>query len=195
MIKINEAVIVEGKYDKIRLESLLDALIITTEGFSIFSDREKQELIRKLAERRGILILTDSDSAGFMIRNFLCGCVPKEQIKHAYIPEIVGKEKRKSTPSKEGTLGVEGMSGDVIESALKRAGVVCGSGEMTEPITRSMLFEDGLTGGQDSSSRRKALLEYLGLPHRLSTSAMLDVLNSLITREEYRKIIENLSES
>lgn len=193
MIKIDEAVIVEGKYDKIRLESVIDALIITTEGFSIFSSKEKQELIRKLAERRGILILTDSDSAGFMIRNFLCGCIPKEQIKHAYIPEITGKEKRKSTPSKEGTLGVEGMSREVIEKALERAGVICGSGERAQQITRGMLFEDGLTGGENSSEKRHRLLKYLGLPHRLSSKAMLDVLNSLVTLEEYREIISSLS--
>ena len=194
MIKIDEAIIVEGKYDKIRLESVVDALIITTDGFSIFNNREKQALIRKLAERRGILILTDSDSAGFMIRNFLCGCVPKEKIKHAYIPEIIGKEKRKSAPSKEGTLGVEGMKCEVIENALRNAGISYETEDSgKEKITRAMLYEDGLMGKDGSAALREALLKELALPQRLSTTAMLNMLNSLITADEYRNIIDRFS--
>lgn len=193
MIKLNEAVIVEGKYDKIRLESVIDALIITTEGFAIFNNKEKQALIKNMAERRGILILTDSDSAGFMIRNFICGCIPKEKIKHAYIPEIIGKEKRKSAPSKEGTIGVEGMSSDVLEKALEKAGVLYSTAdEKGRAITRSDLYDDGLIGGENSSQLRRQLLEKLSLPGKLSTTALIDVLNCVITYDEYRGLVSSL---
>ena len=149
MLRIKEAVIVEGRYDKIKLSSIVDAPIIETNGFRVFSDREKQSLIRQIAEKRGILVLTDSDSAGFVIRNFLKGVVPKEQIKHCYIPQIEGKERRKPQKSKEGLLGVEGVTDEVIISAIRKSGAtVLGEPEKpTRGITKADLFSLGLTGG------------------------------------------------
>ena len=196
-IKIREAVIVEGKYDKIRLESVIDALIITTDGFGIFKAAEKRELLRALARERGLLVLTDSDGAGLVIRNFISGCVDPSLVKHAYIPRVEGKERRKSAPSKEGTLGVEGMTREAILGALKTAGIypcdselshgTCGSGLSDgEPaVTRQQLYDDGFIGGQDSAALRRALLARLGLPEYLTTSAMLRVINAVSDKERY----------
>lgn len=195
MIKIKEAVIVEGKYDKIKLSSILDTVIITTEGFSIFKNKEKQKLIRKLAQTRGIVVLTDSDHAGFMIRSFLSGSVPKNQVKHAYIPDIYGKEKRKEAPSKEGKLGVEGIPVPVLEESLRRAGVVCG--EVQEPsrkITKLDLFEDGFSGRADSKRRKQDLLKLLSLPQNLSSNALVDILNVFLTYDEYREAADKITD-
>ncbi|MCL2487013.1 MAG: DUF4093 domain-containing protein [Oscillospiraceae bacterium] len=193
-IKVNEVVVVEGKYDKIRLESLIDGLIIPTDGFGIFKRPEKQAMLRQLAGRRGLLILTDSDSAGFMIRNFLRGIVPKERIKHAYIPDILGKERRKPTPSREGKIGVEGMETGILLDALRAAGVGVQPPRPQDKITKMMLFEDGLSGGQDSRARRRRLLAQLNLPENMTANAMLEALNALLTAEEYHKLIECLSD-
>ena len=190
LIRINEAVIVEGKYDKIRLESLIDALIIPTDGFGIFKNKEKQKLLRTLAQERGLLILTDSDGAGFVIRNFLSGCVDPSRIKHAYIPQIAGKERRKAAPSKEGTLGVEGMDTGALLEALRHAGVETGeqSDERRKPsITRERLFDDGFIGREDSARLRALLLERLGLPSHLSTASLLRVLNMLCDEQRYER--------
>lgn len=196
MIKIDEIVIVEGKYDKIRLSNIVDATILTTEGFRIFKDKAMLELIKRLARERGILILTDSDSAGFIIRNFLAGAVPPEFVKHAYIPDITGKEKRKSIPSKEGKLGVEGVPDSVILEALDRAGVRAGKAEgfkeKGKAITKADLFEDGLTGGNDSSRRRLELKRHLGLPEHLSANALLQVLNVMMSRKDYKNLVGDL---
>lgn len=187
MIRIQQAVIVEGRYDKIKLSSILDALIIETGGFSIFKNKEKQQLIRRLAEKRGILILTDSDSAGFKIRSFIGGSVPPEQVKHAYIPDIFGKEKRKTEASKEGKLGVEGVPSEVIVRALEKAGVLCDSvAEPSRPITHADLYADGFSGTADSKANRALLLQYFALPERLSKNALLQVLNTFATYEEYK---------
>ena len=191
MIKIRQAVIVEGKYDKIRLESLIDATIIQTDGFAIFKDKEKQRLIRRLAEKNGILILTDSDSAGFKIRSFLGGCVPKDKVIHAYIPDVLGKEKRKDTPSKEGKIGVEGMRTQALVDALSKAGVFYDeTHEPVRKVTVTDLFEDGLSGGENSQAKKKALLKYLGLPERLSTSSFLQLINTFMTYDEYKSAVE-----
>lgn len=194
MIKIDRVVIVEGRYDKIKLSSILDAIIIETEGFGIFNNKEKQKLIRKLAETKGLLILTDSDSAGFKIRSFIRGMVPAEQIKHAYIPDIFGKEKRKAEPSKEGKLGVEGVNVQVIIDALSKAGVLCEETESTEKreITKLDLYEDGLTGGENSDALRKKLLALLDLPERLTSNALIQVLNTFISFEEYKKAVKEI---
>lgn len=194
MIKIDRVVIVEGRYDKIKLSSILDAVIIETEGFGIFNNKEKQKLIRKLADAKGLLILTDSDSAGFKIRSFIRGMVPAEKIKHAYIPDIFGKEKRKTEPSKEGKLGVEGVKVNVIIDALKKAGVLCEETEVTErrEITKLDLYEDGLSGKPDSDALRKKLLSLLDLPERLTSNALLQVLNTFLTYEEYKKAVEDI---
>lgn len=198
MIKIREAVIVEGKYDKIRLESVLDTLIIPTNGFGIFKDQEKMQMLRLLAQKRGLLILTDSDSAGFLIRNHLSSCIPKEQIRHAYIPDLYGKERRKDKPSKEGKLGVEGMPQAALAEALRRAGVTAEQEEEIEtgsPITKADLYEDGLTGGPQSRLLRQKLLKELRLPERLTTNALISVLNSLMTREEYRVKMDEIKKT
>ncbi len=194
MIKIDRAVIVEGRYDKIKLASILDAVIIETEGFGIFNNKEKQNLIRKLADTKGLLILTDSDSAGFKIRSFIKGIVPVEQIKHAYIPDILGKEKRKTEPSKEGKLGVEGIKKELIIDALEKAGVFCeeiGTEEKRE-ITKLDLYEDGLSGRENSDELRKKLLSLLDLPERLTSNALVQILNTFLTYDEYKKAVEEI---
>lgn len=191
MIKVDQIIIVEGRYDKIKLSSLIDGIIIETDGFGIFKNKEKQKLIRKLAETKGIVILTDSDSAGFIIRNFITSIVPKEYITNVYIPDIFGKEKRKDSPSKEGKLGVEGVSAEVLEEAFKKAGIGILNSKITEKkvITTVDLYDDGLIGGVDSKQKRAALLKMLELPERMSTKAMLDILNTFLTYDEYKKII------
>ncbi len=194
MIKLKRAVVVEGKYDKIKLNAVLDAVIIKTDGFGVFKDKEKQKLIRKLAETTGIVILTDSDSAGFVIRNFIKSIAPNGDIINAYIPDIFGKEKRKTQSSKEGKLGVEGIPVDILKTALEKAGVFCEKTEDTEKrkITKTDLFEDGFSGTQNSKDKRKALLKQLDLPEKLTTNALLDILNSLMTYDEYKIITESL---
>jgi ribonuclease M5 len=192
MIKLKQAVIVEGKYDKIRLESLLDATIIQTDGFAIFKDKEKQRLIRRLAEKNGILILTDSDSAGFKIRSFIGSTVNQNDIIHAYIPDIFGKESRKTEPSKEGKIGVEGVSEDIIMQALANAGVLCESTpEPERPITKLDLYELGFAGGEDSAKRRAAMLRYYSFPERLSANSLIKVLNCVTT---YERFLEDVKE-
>lgn len=192
MIKVDSVIIVEGRYDKIKLSSLIDGIIIETEGFGIFKDKEKQKLIRRLAEKKGIVILTDSDSAGFVIRNFITSIVPKEYIKNVYIPDIYGKEKRKESASKEGKLGVEGVSAQVLKEAFDKAGIGVSQSldENKREITLTDFFDDGLTGSADSKARRTALLKSLDLPERMSTKAMLDILNTFLTYDEYKKLVE-----
>lgn len=195
MIKIDQAVIVEGKYDKIKLSSILDAVIIETEGFGIFKDKAKQKLIRKLAEKKGIVIMTDSDSAGFVIRSFLSGIVSPDRITHVYIPDILGKEKRKDTPSKEGKLGVEGVSAEIILTALEKAGITGASlneGESRRLVTKTDFFEDGISGKPDSQQKRKALLKALDLPENLSANGMLKIINTYMTYEDYKQTVSSI---
>ena len=197
MIKINEVIVVEGKSDKIKLERLVDAVIIETGGFRIFKDTELRNMLRDLAEKRGLIILTDSDSAGFAIRNAIIGSVDSKYIKNAYISEVKGKERRKRNPSKEGLLGVEGVSDEDIFEALRRAGVNLSKNcteksENTRKITKTDLFEDGFTGSADSSERRKKLEQRLNLPTHLSTNKLLEVLNVLLTYEEYKHLTKSI---
>lgn len=194
MIKIKEAVIVEGKYDKIKLSAIIDTVIIETDGFAVFKDKEKQKLIRFLAEKRGIIIMTDSDSAGFKIRNFINGITKSENIKNVYIPDVYGKEKRKTEASKEGKLGVEGMKPEIIMSALQKAGILCDENEKTERsiITHTDFFEDGISGGENSSEIRKALAKQLDLPERISSSALLKIINAYMTYDEYKDAVETV---
>lgn len=194
MLKIKEAIIVEGRYDKIKLSQLVDTPIIETNGFRIFSDKEKQSLIRQIADVRGILVLTDSDSAGFLIRNFLKGAVDKSKIKHCYIPQIEGKEKRKSQKSKEGLLGVEGVTDEIIISSIRKSGAtVLGENSIEEnKITKPQLFYLGLTGAENADYNRKKLLKHLNLPTYLSTNAMLTALNCLYSLEELKEILTKL---
>ncbi len=195
MIKTDRVVIVEGRYDKIKLSSVLDAVIIETEGFGIFNNKEKQKLIRRLAETKGLLVLTDSDSAGFKIRSFIRGIVPAEQIKHAYIPDIFGKEKRKAEASKEGKLGVEGVDVKIISEALEKAGVLCEEATQStrKEITKIDLYEDGLSGGPDSNNLRKKLLKHLDLPERLTSNALVQILNTFLTFEEYKQAVKEIT--
>ena len=177
MIRIREAIIVEGRYDKNTLAQVVDAPILETSGFGIFHDSQRLALLRRLAETRGIIVLTDSDGAGFVIRNYLRGAIDPAQVKHAYIPDVAGKERRKRTASKEGKLGVEGMRPEVLLEALRGA-----------RITKADLYAAGLTGGADSRAARQRLLEQLDLPEHLSTNALLEVLNALMTREAFRNL-------
>lgn len=196
MLKINETIIVEGTYDKIKLGGIVDATIVTTDGFDIFKNRKKAELIKKLAEKNGIVILTDSDRAGFQIRNYVKNIACNGSVKHAYIPDIKGKEKRKDKPSREGFLGVEGVSDDAIIGALTECGCTDSENNIlksTRPITKTDLFADGLSGGADSADMRRKLTRRLKLPDRISANMLLDVLNQLYTYEEYKELIGNLS--
>lgn len=195
MLKIKEAIIVEGRYDKIKLKNLVDTTIIETNGFRVFSDKEKQTLIRKIAQTRGILVFTDSDSAGFVIRNFLRGAVDKSKIKHCYIPQINGKEKRKAHGSKEGFLGVEGVSDEVIIDAIRKSGAtIIGEESQAQSgeITKSDLYRLGLTGRENSEKLRKALLKNLGIPSYLTTNAMLSAINCLYSLDELKNIVNEL---
>lgn len=196
MIRLKEIVVVEGKYDTLRLHGVVDALIIETGGFGIFRDKEKLALLRRLAAERGLLVLTDSDSAGFVIRDFLSGVIPPEQIKHAYIPEIAGKERRKPHASKEGLLGVEGIDGAVIEAAIRRAGVTpLGETETVKKafLTKTDLFSDGLSGGADSAEKRRRFATAAGLPASLSANRLLSVINTVMTQEQYRELLAIIS--
>lgn len=190
MHKVSEVIVVEGRYDKNTLSQIVDATIIETSGFGIFNDKQKQALLRKMAEKRGLIVLTDSDGAGFVIRNFIKGAVDPKYVKHAYIPELQGKERRKTKASKEGLLGVEGMYPEIIIEALKRAGATV-DGEESIPtvhISKADLYAKGLTGKENSAVLRKTLLKKLELPEKLSTASMLDVLNALYSREEFLEI-------
>lgn len=187
MIKIKQAIVVEGKYDKNTLRQIVDAPIFTTDGFGIMNNRSQLELLRNIAKKRGLIILTDSDGAGFVIRNYLKGALPKECVYHAYIPDIYGKERRKAAPGKEGKLGVEGMNPAIIEKALLEAGVEPDESGHTQsqPICKADLFALGLSGRADSKERRQQLLKQLRLPEHMSPNALLDVLNILYSREDF----------
>ncbi len=193
MERIREVIVVEGKYDAVRLHSAVDATVIETAGFGIFKDAEQLALIRRLANERGLIVLTDSDGAGFVIRNFLDGAIPSEQIKHAYIPEIVGKERRKDAPSKEGLLGVEGIDNAVIVEALRRAGATFETGEGTLAsgcgLTKTDLFDLGLVGGENSAEKRRLLQQKLGLPTKLSANRLLEILNTAVSPDELAKAL------
>lgn len=193
MIKVSEAVIVEGKYDKIKLSPLIDGLIIDVGGFRVFKDKKMLSLIRKLAVKPGILILTDSDNAGFMIRNYIKGSVKAGTVKHAYIPDVYGKERRKIKPSKEGKLGVEGISEDVLLKVIESAVDVKINDDESEPqITKFDLYSDGFSGSLNSKEKRSKLLKHLNLPEHLTVNAMLPILNSIMTYSEYKCIANKI---
>ena len=195
-IKLHEVVLVEGKYDLNALKQLIDGVVLTTDGFGIFHNDQKLALIRRMAVTRGVIILTDSDGAGFVIRNYLKGALPKEQVKHAYIPDIRGKERRKRIGSKEGKLGVEGMKPEVLRRALLRAGATIEDepARTGTPITKADLFSMGLSGGQGSAEKRRKLLAAMDLPERLSTNAMLDVLNAVTDREALLELWQSIND-
>lgn len=188
MLKIKEVILVEGRYDKNTLSQVVDAVIIECGGFSVFNDRQKQKLLRTVAQRQGLIVLTDSDPAGFVIRNFIRSCVDPSLVKHAYVPEIEGKERRKKNASKAGLLGVEGMRPQQLEQALLRAGATLDGQSDTEAgerISKADMYRMGLSGREGSAEKRAQLLKKLELPSKMSADAMLDVLNALMTREEF----------
>lgn len=195
MIKLSTPIIVEGKYDIIKLSNMIDGIVIKTDGFGIFKDKEKQQLLRRLAKEKGIIVLTDSDSAGFMIRNFISSVVQKEKIINVYIPDIYGKEKRKTEAGKEGKLGVEGMSEEVLEEAFRKAGVLTEKSDVSQRslITNTDLYEWGFSGRTDSKEKRKRLLKSLELPERLSTSSLVKILNTFVSYEEFIEIAKEIS--
>ena len=191
MRRIKEVIVVEGRYDKNTLSQVVDAAILETSGFGIFNDAAKRRLLKTLAETRGLIVLTDSDGAGFLIRNHIRGLVDPRLVKHAYIPDISGKERRKEKASKEGKLGVEGMRPEVLIEALKRAGATFDDSPAEQrpaQITKADLYAKGLSGREGSSDKRRQLLQKLGLPERMSADAMLDVLNALIDRDSFYRL-------
>lgn len=194
MIRIREAIVVEGRYDKNTLSQIVDAPILETSGFGIFKDKKQMELLRKIAQKRGLIVFTDADGAGFVIRNHIKSAIPAKFLKHAYTPDIFGKERRKAAPGKEGKLGVEGMTRDVILEALRRAGATIEGEEVpaASQITKQDLMELGLSGGQDASAKRLSLLKKLELPEHMSVNALLQALNLLYTYEEVLKLAEEL---
>lgn len=192
MVKVREAIVVEGRYDKNTLSQIVDAPILETAGFGIMKDKAQLALLRKVAQSRGLIIFTDSDGAGFVIRNFLKSAIDGKYLKHAYIPDIPGKERRKSAPGKEGKLGVEGMRPEIILDALRRAGATLEGETACTPntITKQDMMALGLSGGPDSAAKRKALLHRLDLPEHMSANAMLQALNLLYTLPQLRAMLE-----
>ena len=199
MRKIKEVIVVEGRYDKNTLSQVVDATVVTLGGFSVFNDKEKVAFLRKLAEKQGLIVLTDSDGAGFVIRNFLKGAIPKELVKQAYVPDIYGKERRKRKGGKEGKLGVEGMSPEILLEALRKAGATFLDEEREvqsarEPITKADLFAWGLSGGENSAEKRRRLLKRLELPGHLNANGLLEALNLLYGREELEALLKTESD-
>ena len=194
MVKIKEAIVVEGRYDKNTLSQIVDAPILETSGFGIFKDKQQMALLRRIAETRGLIVFTDSDGAGFVIRNHIKNAIPGKFLKHAYIPDIYGKEKRKAAPGKEGKLGVEGMTRETILESLRRAGATMEGEEVpaSKQITKQDLMELGLSGTADASAKRLKLLKHLHLPERMSPNAMLQALNLLYNIEELTTIVESM---
>ena len=197
MIRIREAIVVEGRYDKNTLSQIVDAPILETAGFGIFKDKQQMKLLRQVAEKRGLIVFTDSDGAGFVIRNHIKSAIDGKYLKHAYIPDIPGKERRKSAPGKEGKLGVEGMTPQIILNALRRAGATMDGEAVTtlSRITKQDMMELGLSGGKDSSSLRGMLLRKLDLPEHMSANAMLQALNLLYSKEEISRLVMDLKSS
>lgn len=195
MDRIKEAIVVEGRYDKNTLSQIVDAPIFETAGFGIFKDKKQMALLRQVAQKRGLIVFTDSDGAGFVIRNHIKSAIDGKYLKHAYIPDIYGKERRKTAPGKEGKLGVEGMTRNVLLEALRRAGATFEESHAEvriQEITKQDLMELGLSGGKDASDRRKKLLKKLNLPEHLSTNAMLQALNLLYTLNELTAIMAEI---
>ena len=198
MLKIKEAIVVEGRYDKNTLSQIVDAPILETSGFGLMKDKQQLKLLRKVAQSRGLIIFTDSDGAGFVIRNFLKGAIESEYLRHAYIPDIPGKEKRKTAPGKEGKLGVEGMTPQIILDSLRKAGATVLGEEIVHTagnITKQDMMELGLSGGQNSSELRKKLMKKLDLPEHMSANALLQAVNLLYTLDELRELTMQLGEN
>ena len=196
MIQIKEAILVEGRYDVNKIKQIFDTIVLETGGFGIFSDKSKEKMLKNLAEKRGLIVLTDSDGAGLVIRNYIRKIIPKEYVKHAYVPEITGKEKRKRTPGKERLLGVEGIPNELIIRAVKNAGATIEENQQnrcsTSQITKSTLFFAGLSGTPNSTELRKKLLEKLELPTKLSANALIDYCNCMYSETEFLELVESI---
>lgn len=194
MVRIKEAIVVEGRYDKNTLRQIVDAPIFETAGFGIFKNKKQMNLLRRTAEKRGLIVFTDSDGAGFVIRNHLKSAIPGRFLKHAYIPDVPGKEKRKAAPGKEGKLGVEGMTPEILLDALKRAGATIEGEDVpqTNAITKQDLMALGLNGGANAKEKRLKLFKKLGFPEHMSSNAMLEALNVLYTLEELTAMIDTM---
>lgn len=195
MVKIKEAIVVEGRYDRNTLSQIVDATIFETNGFGIFKNKEQMALLRTVAQKRGLIVLTDSDGAGFVIRNHLKSAIPGAYLKHAYIPDIAGKEKRKAAPGKEGKLGVEGMRPEVILEALRACGATFDDETQDSPrtaITKQDFVELGLSGGTDSSVKRLRVQKAMNLPEHMTANALLQALNLLMTADELRNLVTTL---
>lgn len=194
MVKINEAIVVEGRYDKNTLSQIVDAPIFETNGFGIFKDKSQMALLRQVAERRGLIVFTDADGAGFVIRNHIKSAIPAQYLKHAYTPDVFGKERRKTAPGKEGKLGVEGMSREIIISSLRACGATFLGEEVSTSgcVTKQDLMELGLSGGANSAEKRCLLLKKLNLPEHMSANAMLQAINLLYTLDELKQLISEL---
>lgn len=197
MRRVREVIVVEGRYDKNTLRQVVDAVVIETAGFGIFNDAQKQKLLRRMAEARGLIVLTDPDGAGFVIRNFIRSCVPPERLKQAYVPDIRGKEKRKAKPSREGKLGVEGMRAEILLEALRRAGTSFegeAAPQESGDITKAELYRLGLSGRENSAALRGALIRMLDLPEHLSADALLEIINATMSRDELIRRVSLLKE-
>ena len=197
MLRIREAIVVEGRYDKNTLSQLVDTLILETAGFGIFKNEEQMALLRRVAAQRGLIVLTDPDGAGFVIRNRLKGAIPQEQLKHAYVPDILGKERRKAHPGKEGKLGVEGMTKDVLVRVLEPfiSHGACQENaklENARMLTKLDFFTDGLSGGADSSKKREELARALGFPHDMSANALIEAINLTVGYDGYAESRDNI---
>ena len=194
MVKIKEAIVVEGRYDKNTLSQIVDTTIFETHGFGIFKDKKQMQLLRQVAQKRGLIVFTDADGAGFVIRNHIKSAIPTQYLKHAYTPDIMGKERRKAAPGKEGKLGVEGMRPEIILNALRAAGAtILGEESATAGcVSKQDMMRLGLSGGQDASAKRLLLIKKLGLPEHLSSNALLQAVNMLYTPEEFERIVEQL---
>lgn len=192
MLKVDEAVIVEGRYDKLKLANIIDALIIETNGFSIFNDKEKMNFIKRLADERGLIVITDSDSGGFQIRRYISSGIDKEKIKHIYIPDVYGKEKRKKAPSKQGKLGVEGMDESVLLSLFKKADISVSTSKRLDPLTSYDFYFLKLSGTSNAKENKKKLLKSLNLPEFLSTSSLISYINSIMEKQEFYDYCEKL---
>lgn len=192
MIKIKEAILVEGRYDKNTLSQIVDTAIFECSGFGIFKNKKQMDLLRQVAKKRGLIVFTDSDGAGFVIRNHVKSAIDNAYLKHAYIPDVYGKERRKAAPGKEGKIGVEGMTANVLLEALRRCGATFedGSASASGNITKQDMMELGLSGGKDSADKRRQLLQKLNLPEKMSANAMLQSLNVLYTKDELVKLLE-----
>ena len=199
MIQIKEAILVEGRYDVNKVKQIFDTIVLEAAGFGIFNDKNKSKMLRNLAEKRGLIVLTDSDGGGMVIRNYIRKTIPKEYVKHAYIPEIIGKEKRKRTPGKENLLGVEGVQDEIIIRAVKNAGATFLDEEEelakidNKRITKMTLYDAGLSGRADSAALRTELIRKLELPSKLSANALIDYCNCLYTEEEFLRLVEQLN--